>query len=99
MGWRAIFWPQQLATDSPLDSPMDQDSLVQCQARPIGRKAAKAKRWSTSNHECAQFLEQIAWNGTLRIERDLKRKEANKARHEAFAIQRQQAQEQDMEDR
>ncbi|CAL9001344.1 unnamed protein product [Prunus brigantina] len=73
------------ATDSPLDSPMDQDSLVQRQSRPIERKAAKAKRGSTSNNECAQFLEQIARKGALRIERDLK---ADKARHEAFAIQR-----------
>ncbi|CAL8994884.1 unnamed protein product [Prunus brigantina] len=84
-------------TDSPLDSPVDQDSPLPRVPRPIGRKAAKAKRGSTSNNECAQFLEQIAKNGALRIERDLKREEADKARHEAFAIQRQQAQEQDME--
>ncbi|CAL8154388.1 unnamed protein product [Prunus armeniaca] len=61
------------ATNSTLDSPMDQDSAVQRQLRPIGRKAGKAKRGSTSNNECAQFLEQIARNDTLRIERDLKR--------------------------
>ncbi|CAL9004596.1 unnamed protein product [Prunus brigantina] len=45
------------------------------------------------------FLEQIAKNDALKIERDLKREEADKARHEAFAIERQHAQEQDMEDR
>ncbi|CAL9000538.1 unnamed protein product [Prunus brigantina] len=87
------------ATDSPLDSPMDQDSPLPRVPRLIGRKAAKAKKGSTSNNECARFLEQIAKNGALRIDRDLKREKADKARHEAFAIQRQQAQEQDMEDR
>ncbi|CAL2265673.1 unnamed protein product [Prunus armeniaca] len=88
-----------LATDSPLDSPMDQDSPIQHELMPIGRNVAKAERGSTSNTECAKNLEQIAKNGTLRIERDLKREEANKARYEAYAIERQQAQEQDMEDR
>ncbi|XP_021812226.1 uncharacterized protein LOC110755360 [Prunus avium] len=87
------------ATDSPVDSPMDQDSPLPRAPRPIGRKAAKAKKGSTSKNECAQFLEQIAKNGALRLERDLKREEADKARAEAFAIERQQAQEQDMEDR
>ncbi|CAL9030089.1 unnamed protein product [Prunus brigantina] len=87
------------ATDSPLDSLMEMDSPLPRALRPIGRKAARAKRGSTSNNECAQFLEQIAKNGTLRIERDLKREEVDKARYEAFAIERQQAQEQDMEDR
>ncbi|CAL9011294.1 unnamed protein product [Prunus brigantina] len=38
-------------------------------------------------------------NGALRIERDLKREEADKARRDAYAIERQQAQEQDMEDK
>ncbi|CAL9011711.1 unnamed protein product [Prunus brigantina] len=69
------------AIDSPLDSPMDQDSPFPSVPRPIRRKAAKAKRGSTSNNECAQFLEQIAKNGALRIERDLKREEVDKARH------------------
>ncbi|CAL2229983.1 unnamed protein product [Prunus armeniaca] len=86
-------------TDSSLDSPMDQDSPFPRMLRPIRRKAAKAKRGSTSNNECAQRWEQIAKNNALRIERDLKREEADKARHKAFAIQRQQAQEQDIEDR
>ncbi|CAL8170130.1 unnamed protein product [Prunus armeniaca] len=87
------------ATDSSLDSPMDQDSPLRHAPRPIGRKATKAKKWSTSNNECAQFLEQVAKNNALRLERDIKREEADKARHEVFAIERQQAQEKDMEDR
>ncbi|CAL9011700.1 unnamed protein product [Prunus brigantina] len=65
----------------------------------LGEGAAKAKRRSTLNTKCAIFLEQIAKNGALRIERDLKREGAHKARYEAYATERQQAQEQDMEDR
>ncbi|CAL8119490.1 unnamed protein product [Prunus armeniaca] len=41
------------ATDSPLDSPMDQDSPLPHAPRPIERKTAKAKRGSTSNNKCA----------------------------------------------
>ncbi|KAI5340042.1 hypothetical protein L3X38_019316 [Prunus dulcis] len=75
------------STDSPLDSPMETESPLPRRLRPIGRKAAKAKREGTSNNECVQLLEQIAKNTSLRIERDLKRDEADKAREEAFAIQ------------
>ncbi|KAI5338397.1 hypothetical protein L3X38_017668 [Prunus dulcis] len=57
-------------TDLPLDSPMETESLLPRALRTIGRKAAKAKRGSTSNNECAQFFEQIAKNTALRIERD-----------------------------
>ncbi|CAL8993473.1 unnamed protein product [Prunus brigantina] len=85
--------------DSPLDSPMETESPLLRPLRPIGRKAAKAKRGSTSNNECVQLLEQIAKNTSLRIERDLKRDEADLAREEAFAIQQQQAQEKDIDNR
>ena len=74
------------STDSPLDSPMETESPLPRPPRPIGRKAANAKREGTSNNECVQLLEQIAKNTALRIERDLKRDEANKARQEAFAF-------------
>ncbi|CAL2232192.1 unnamed protein product [Prunus armeniaca] len=60
--------------DSPLDSPIDQDSPLPHVPRPIGRKTAKTKRGSTLNNECAQFLEQIAKNNALRIERLEKRR-------------------------
>ncbi|CAL9003949.1 unnamed protein product [Prunus brigantina] len=66
-------------TDSPLDSPMEMESPLPHALRPIGRKAAKAKRGSTLNNECAQFLEEIAENTALRIEGDLKREEADMA--------------------
>ncbi|CAL9001709.1 unnamed protein product [Prunus brigantina] len=88
------------STDSPLDSPMETESpFVPRPPRPIGRKAAKAKRWGTSTTECVQLLEQIAKNTSLRMERDLKRDEMDVAREEAFVIQQQKAQEKDMEDR
>ncbi|CAL9012769.1 unnamed protein product, partial [Prunus brigantina] len=32
------------ASDSPLESPMNEDSPIQKEPRPIGRKAEKAKR-------------------------------------------------------
>ncbi|CAL2263908.1 unnamed protein product [Prunus armeniaca] len=88
------------STDSPLDSPMETESpFVPRPPRPIGRKAAKAKRGATSSNDCVQLLEQIAKSATLRIERDLKRDEMDKAREEAFALQQQMAQEKDIEDR
>ncbi|BBG93293.1 hypothetical protein Prudu_001265 [Prunus dulcis] len=33
-----------MTSDSPLDSPMSQDSPIEKELRPIGRKAAKAKK-------------------------------------------------------
>ncbi|CAL2247945.1 unnamed protein product [Prunus armeniaca] len=88
------------STDSPLDSPMETESpFVPRPPRPIGRKAAKAKRGATSSNDCVQLLEQIAKSATLRIERDLKRDEMDKAREEAYALQQQMAQEKDIEDR
>ncbi|CAL2240386.1 unnamed protein product [Prunus armeniaca] len=88
------------STDSPLDSPMETESpFVPRPPRPIGRKAAKAKRGGTSNNKCVQLLEQIAKNTSLIIERDLKRDEMDVAREEAFVIQQQKAQEKDMDDR
>ncbi|CAL9024113.1 unnamed protein product, partial [Prunus brigantina] len=81
------------STDSPLDSPMETESpFVPRPPRPIGRKAAKAKRGGTSTTECVQLLEQIAKNTSLRMERDLKRDEMDVAREEAFVIQQQKAQ-------
>ncbi|CAL2269761.1 unnamed protein product [Prunus armeniaca] len=45
------------STDSPLDSPMETESPLLRPPRPIGRKAAKAKRRGTSNNECQQAHE------------------------------------------
>ncbi|CAL2233933.1 unnamed protein product [Prunus armeniaca] len=37
-------------SDSPLDSPMSEDSPIQKEPRPIGRKAAKAKKAETPRY-------------------------------------------------
>ena len=87
------------STDSPLDSPMETESPLPRPPRPIGRKAAKAKRGATSNIDCVQIFEQIAKNNSLRLERDLRRDEADKARLEAFAIEKQHAKEKDDDER
>ncbi|KAL6293333.1 hypothetical protein ACE6H2_001475 [Prunus campanulata] len=76
---------------------MNQDSPIQRELRPIGRKVAKAKRGSNLTNECAKFLEQIALNGTMKIERDMKRDADDKARDEAFAIERESAYKHDMD--
>ncbi|CAL2229191.1 unnamed protein product [Prunus armeniaca] len=49
-----------LASDSPMDSPMSQDSPIQKEPRPIGRNAAKVKRGSNSGSNTSKFLEKIA---------------------------------------
>ncbi|CAL2225006.1 unnamed protein product [Prunus armeniaca] len=85
------------ASDSPLDSPMNQDSLIQKDPRPIGRKATKAKRENNSTNDTAKFLEQIALNGTMRIERDMKRDADEKAMDEEYARGRDYIRKQDME--
>ncbi|KAI5323911.1 hypothetical protein L3X38_032984 [Prunus dulcis] len=86
----SIFVVVSLALNLPLDSPMNQDSPIQKDSRPIGRKATRAKRGSTSKNDCAKFLEQIAINDTLRIEKDMKR-------DEAFAREKEYAHKQDMD--
>ncbi|CAL2278951.1 unnamed protein product [Prunus armeniaca] len=84
------------ASDSPLDSSMNQDLPMQRDLRLIGRNTTKAKRESNSTNDTAKFLEQIALNCTMRIERDMKRDADEKARYETFARERD-ARKQDME--
>ncbi|CAB4316994.1 unnamed protein product [Prunus armeniaca] len=74
--------------DSPLDFSMNQDSPIQKEPRPIGRKAAKANRGSKSTNDTAKILEQIALNGTMRIERDMKRDLDERTMYEEFARER-----------
>ncbi|KAI5324507.1 hypothetical protein L3X38_033580 [Prunus dulcis] len=81
---------------SPLESPMNQDSPIQGEPRLITIKAAKAKRGSNSINDCAKFLAQIALNGTMRIEKDMKRDADEKARDEAFAREMEYAHKQDV---
>ncbi|CAL2256169.1 unnamed protein product [Prunus armeniaca] len=55
-------------SDSPLDSPMSQDSPIKKEPRPIGRKAVKAKKWSNSSTNTSKNLEEIARQTAIRIE-------------------------------
>ena len=65
------------ASDSPMESPMSEDSPIQKEPRPIGRKAAKAKRGTNSSSNT--FLEEIARQSAMRIEIDLRTQEDEKA--------------------
>ncbi|BBG94588.1 Long-chain fatty alcohol dehydrogenase family protein, partial [Prunus dulcis] len=67
------------ASDSPMDSPMSQDSPIENEPRPIGRKAAKAKRGSNSSKNASKFLEELSKHQAMRIEMDLKQQEHDMA--------------------
>ncbi|CAL8164498.1 unnamed protein product [Prunus armeniaca] len=84
-------------SDSPLNSLMNQDSPIQKEPRPIGKKVVKAKRGSNSTNDTAKILEQIALNGTMRIERDMKKDVDENSMYEEFAREREYARKQDME--
>ncbi|CAL9017031.1 unnamed protein product [Prunus brigantina] len=62
-------------SDSPLDSPMSEDSPIQKEPRPIGRKAAKAKKAGNSSNHNSKFLEEIARQNAIRIEMEQKRQD------------------------
>ncbi|CAL2264937.1 unnamed protein product [Prunus armeniaca] len=67
------------ASDSPMDSPMSQDSPIEKEPRPIGRKAAKAKRGSNSTKSSSKFLEELSRMQAMRIEMDMKQQEHDRA--------------------
>ncbi|BBH06428.1 hypothetical protein Prudu_018079, partial [Prunus dulcis] len=67
------------ASDSPMDSPMSTDSPIENNPRPIGRKAAKAKRGSNSSKNAEKFLEELSKHQAMRIEMDLKQQEHDMA--------------------
>ncbi|CAL2237089.1 unnamed protein product [Prunus armeniaca] len=62
-------------SDSPMDSPMSQDSPIEKEPRPIGRKAAKAKRGSNSTKNTSKYLEELSKMQAMRIEMDMKQQE------------------------
>ncbi|CAL2265191.1 unnamed protein product [Prunus armeniaca] len=67
------------ASDSPMDSLMSQDSPIEKGSRPIGRKAAKAKRGSNSTKNVSKFLEELSKMQAMRIEMDMKQQEHDMA--------------------
>ncbi|BBG96985.1 Long-chain fatty alcohol dehydrogenase family protein [Prunus dulcis] len=76
------------ASDSPIDSPMSQDSPIEKEPRPIGRKAAKAKRGSNSSKNASKFLEELSKHQAMRIEMDLKQQEHDMAIQLEYAKER-----------
>ncbi|CAL8162656.1 unnamed protein product [Prunus armeniaca] len=79
------------ASYSLIDSPMCQDSPIEKELRPIGRKAAKAKRGSNSSNNISKFLEEIARQRAMRIEIDLKAQEDERAIQVEYAKEREYA--------
>ncbi|CAL8990995.1 unnamed protein product [Prunus brigantina] len=75
-------------SDSPLDSPMSQDSPIEKEPRPIGRKAAKAKKAGNSNNNNSKFLEEIARQNAVRIEMEQKRQDNEMAIQAEYARER-----------
>ncbi|BBH00228.1 zinc ion-binding protein [Prunus dulcis] len=86
-----------MTSDSPLDSPMSQDSPVEKEPRPIGRKAAKAKKKGNSSNQNSQFLEEIARQNGIRIEMEQKRQEHELALDAEFAREREYLRKKDMD--
>ncbi|CAL9025138.1 unnamed protein product, partial [Prunus brigantina] len=82
---------------SPLDLLKSQYLVIQKGSRPIGRKAAKANRGSTSSNDIAKYLEQIARNGTMRIDLDMKKDADKKVMNEECAREREYVGKQDIE--
>ncbi|KAI5329080.1 hypothetical protein L3X38_028477 [Prunus dulcis] len=67
---------------------MSQDSPIEKEARPIGRKATKAKRWSNSSNNASKMLEEIARHSAMRIEIDMKTQEDERAIQAEYAKER-----------
>ncbi|BBH02279.1 hypothetical protein Prudu_012798 [Prunus dulcis] len=86
-----------MTSDSPLDSPMSQDSPVEKELRPIGRKAAKAKKKGNSSNQNSQFLEEIARQNGIRIEMEQKRQDHELALEAEYAREREYLRKKDMD--
>ncbi|CAL9021251.1 unnamed protein product [Prunus brigantina] len=66
---------------------MGQDSPIQKEPRPIGRKAAKAKRSNSSNNT-SKNLEEITRHSAMRNEIDMKTQADERAIEEEYANER-----------
>ncbi|CAL8156654.1 unnamed protein product [Prunus armeniaca] len=76
------------ASDSPMDSSMSQDSPIKKEPRPIGRKAAEAKRGSNSTKNTSKYLEELSKMQAMRIEMDMKQQEHDRAMEVEYAKER-----------
>ncbi|BBN70271.1 hypothetical protein Prudu_1454S000500 [Prunus dulcis] len=86
-----------MTLDSPLDSPMSQDSPIEKAPRPIGRKAAKVKKAGNSSNNNSKFLEEIARQNGIRIEMEQKRQDNELALQTKYAREREYLRKKDMD--
>ncbi|CAL2270615.1 unnamed protein product [Prunus armeniaca] len=84
-------------SDSPLDSPMSEDSHIEKGPRPIGRKATKAKKAGNSSNNNSKFLEKIARQNAIRIEMEHKRQDMEVAIQAECAREKEYLRKKDME--
>ncbi|KAL6270120.1 hypothetical protein ACE6H2_027031 [Prunus campanulata] len=76
------------ASDTPIESPMSEDSPIEKEPRPIGRKAAKARRGKNSTSNASKILEEIARQNAMRLELDGKAQEDERAMRIEYAKER-----------
>ncbi|KAI5352105.1 hypothetical protein L3X38_004996 [Prunus dulcis] len=86
-----------MTSDSPLDSPISQDSPIEKEPRPIGQKAAKAKKAGNSSNNNSKFLEEIARQNGIRIEMEQKRQDNELALQAEYAREREYLRKKDMD--
>ncbi|BBH08881.1 zinc ion-binding protein [Prunus dulcis] len=86
-----------MTSNSPLDSPMSQDSSIEKEPRPIGRKAAKAKKAGNSSNNNSKFLEEIARQNGIRIEMEQKCQDNELALQAEYAQEREYLRKKDMD--
>ncbi|CAL2263653.1 unnamed protein product [Prunus armeniaca] len=84
-------------SDSPLDSPMSEDSPIQKEPRHICQKAAKAKKAGNSSNHNSKFLEEIARQNAIRIEMEQKRQDMEVAIQAECAQEKEYLRKKDME--
>ncbi|BBN68807.1 Long-chain fatty alcohol dehydrogenase family protein [Prunus dulcis] len=76
------------ASDSPMDSPMSQDSPIEKEPRPIGRKAARRREGVILARMHLNFWRNFQSTKPMRIEMDLKRQEHDMAIQLEYAKER-----------
>ncbi|KAI5311814.1 hypothetical protein L3X38_040987 [Prunus dulcis] len=73
------------------------NSPIEKEPRPIGRKAAKAKRGSNSTKNASKFLEEISGHQAMRIQMDMKTQEHDRAMQLEYAKERENVHQQNIE--
>ncbi|CAL8998058.1 unnamed protein product [Prunus brigantina] len=76
------------ALDSPMDFPMSQDSPIEKEPMPIGRRTAKAKKGSNSTKNTSKYLQELSKMQAMRIEMHMKQQEHDRAMEVEYAKER-----------